>query len=133
MRRRADESGFTLLEVLVAFTIAALLLVAVLRGLTLDLAGSRHAETVTRATILAESVLDAMGVAAPLRDGDEAELHDGPFRVVARAHRLGDSNSTSPGQLLALYELSARVSWQEGARAQAIELQTLRLGRPAKR
>lgn len=128
VRGRADGAGFTLLEVLVAFTIASFLLVAVLRALTLGLDGSQRSETYTRATILAESTLEAMGVTAPLRDGDEAELQKGPFHISASVHRYSDpSLPQGPAQYLVLYRLTATVSWRERRQARAVSLETLRL------
>jgi general secretion pathway protein I len=123
---RRDSKGFTLLEVLVAFTIASFLLVAMLRALTLGLDGSRRSEAYTRAAVLAESALDTMGNAAPLRDGDETELLDGPFRIHASVRRYAD---LAGGQSLVLYRLSATVSWREGRHDEAVSLQTLRVGR----
>lgn len=119
---RADRSGFTLIEVLVAFAIAALLLVALLRILTLSLAGSERSEIVTRATLLAQSTLDAMGVVAPLTEGDAADLESPPFHIHATVERYGEAG-TSP-QYLVLYRVSATVSWRE----RAVSLSTLRLG-----
>jgi len=125
---RSGERGFTLLEVLVAFTIASLLLVAVLRSLTLGLAGGARADAYTKATLLAESTLEAMGVAAPFRDGDRVELKTGPFRVTATVHRFTDRDLLDEStQYLALYALQATVSWREGPREQSISLNTLRL------
>ncbi len=126
------ERGFTLLEVIVAFAIAAILLVAMLRSLTLGLDGSRRAEAYTRAVTLAESALDSLGVAAPLRDGDAAELQEGPFRIRAAVQHVSD---LGPGQGLsqyfALYRLSATVSWREGHRERQVALETRRVGAKA--
>jgi general secretion pathway protein I len=120
------RGGFTLVEVLVAFTIASFLLVAMLRAVTLGLDGSRRAESYTRAAVLAESALDTMGNAAPLRDGDETELRDGPFLIHATVRRYAEFPG---GQSLGLFRLSATVSWRDGRRDEAVSLQTLRLGR----
>jgi len=128
VRRDADGAGFTLLEVLIAFTVASFLLVAVLRALTLGLDGSQRSEAYTRATILAESTLEAMGVTAPLRDGDEAELQKGPFHISASVRRYSDpSLPQGPAQYLVLYRVSATVSWRERRQERSVSLETLRL------
>ena len=136
-RRAAPDSsrGFTLLEVLVAFTIAALLLVAVMRTIASGLDGGRRADTYTRATILAESTLDATGTVAPLSDDDVADVANGRFRIhTAVARYDGPAAPSGIGQYLVLYRLTATVSWREGRRDQAVSLSTLRLGpRPVSR
>lgn len=129
MRRHADRNGFTLIEVLVAFAIAALLLVALLRILTLSLGASERSELVTRATILAQSTLDAVGVVAPLAEGDSAELVNGPFHIHAAVERYrGPGAVDGATQYLVLYRVSATVSWREGRRPRSVSLSTLRLG-----
>lgn len=128
MRARADRGGFTLIEVLVAFAIAALLLVALLRILTLSLGASERSEEVTRATILAQSTLDAVGVVAPLAEGDTAELVNGPFHIHAAVARYHGPGAEGTAQYLVLYRVSATVSWREGRRQRAVSLSTLRLG-----
>jgi general secretion pathway protein I len=125
--RRAE--GFTLVEVLVAFTIAALLLVAVLRILTLGLDGGERAEAYTRATIIAESTLDTLGVVTPLKPGEAAELRDGPFRIVATVDRYHEPGEASDdARYLVFYRVSATVSWLDGRRQRSVSVSTLRLG-----
>lgn len=128
---RAEERGFTLIEVLVAFAIAALLLVAILRGLTLDLAGTERTDAYTAATLLAESALDALGVVTPLAPGT-AETRDGRFRIAASVERYHDPGGVGDdGQYVVLYRVAAAVSWQEGGRERSVSLWTLRLGPPS--
>lgn len=99
-------------------------------SLTLGLGGTQRAEAYTKATILAESTLDAMGVAAPLVDGDAAELHEGPFRILASVRRFVDPHAPlQTVRSLALYQLAVTVSWREGPRQSSVSLTTLRLGR----
>lgn len=124
-----EDGGFTLLEVLVAFTIASFLLVAVLRALTIGLDGGRRSEAYADAVILAQSALDTLGVAAPLHDGDDVVIQNGPFRIVASVRRYNDPNvANTPGQYLVLYQVSSTVTWRDGRMPRSVSLQTLRLG-----
>jgi general secretion pathway protein I len=115
--------------VLVAFTIAAFLLVAILRVMTNGLDAAKRSETFTRAVILAESMLDTIGVVAPLNDGDETDLRDGPFIIHAVVRHFEDAAPSGIGQYVTLYQISATVSWRDGRRQETVALQTLRLGR----
>jgi len=132
---RSHPEGFTLVEVLVAFAIAATLLLAVLSVLTMSLEGGERSDAYTKATILAESTLDSLGVVTPLRDGDTADLVDGAFSVHAAVERYQDpepeSNPPSAVQYILLYRVSATVTWQLHGRRNSIALSTLKLGPPA--
>lgn len=127
--RRPDERGFTLVEVLVAFAVASLLLVAILRALGLGLTDSARTDAYTSATMLAESALDTLGVVVPLKEGS-AVTRDGPFRIDASVARYRDPDGRDAGrrQYLVLYRVTAKVSWREGARDRSVVLSTLRLG-----
>lgn len=56
------ERGFTLVEVLIAFAIVALALVAVHQAFAMALDVSRRSTSVTRAALVAESVLEELEV-----------------------------------------------------------------------
>jgi hypothetical protein len=115
---------------LVAFTLATLLLAVLLRGVGQGVAGSRRVATAADATILAESTLDAMGVVAPLRDGDAADRSVGPFRVRVSVARYHDSANGGEDGYVVPYELTATVLWQEGRLERSMSLRTVRLGPP---
>jgi general secretion pathway protein I len=127
--RRADQRGFTLIEVLVALAVTTLVLVVVLRLLSNGLGGSRRAEAYTEATLLAESTLDSLGVVNSLADGDTAELSDGRFRIRTAVDRYQPPDApVGDQQYLVLYRLSVTVSWHEARQERAVSLSTLRLG-----
>lgn len=79
-RRTIDgQRGFALIEVLIASAVIALVLGALVAGVTGALRSDRHAETRQRALLVAQSKLEAVGIAEPLqagtREGDVAGLH----------------------------------------------------------
>jgi general secretion pathway protein I len=126
--RHSDERGFTLVEVMIAFTIAAVLLVVLLRSFSLGVSSSGLVSTYTEATLLAESTMDEFGTDIPLNDGAVTDRIQGRFRVATAMHLYADENTPDlSGTLLALYEFTVTVSWQEGARRRAVDLRTLRL------
>ncbi len=82
MRAKRPDAGFTLVEVVVAFVVAALVMVAALRLFGGAFDGSARAERLTRALIAAESTMDSIGTAIPLRDRNPAR-HRSARSVVA--------------------------------------------------
>jgi hypothetical protein len=100
-----------------------------LRALGLGVTGAARVRAESDAAILAESALDPLGIIAPLKDGDSAELDSGPYRVRVAVQRYGEGATTRAAQAyLVLYHLSATVVWREGRRERSLTLTTLRLG-----
>jgi general secretion pathway protein I len=127
-----DERGFTLLEVLVAFVIAALALGALFRG-TLDglratQVASRYEQAVTRA----QSHLAALTVVGSLvpgdRQGDDGDGFHWRVRITPLAV-VGAALSSAPGsrKAPALYAVSVAVSWMDGS-PRIVELDSERIG-----
>ena len=128
MRHRASRPGFTLIEVLVAFTIAAVLLVALLRSFGAGLAGGTRADNYTVATTLAESALEALGTSEKLSDGFRSERAVGPYEVVSSARYYPAPSGIDPAKLYVVpYDVAVTVSWRQGPRAQSVTLRTIRL------
>ena len=127
-RWRNPEAGFTLIEVLVAFAVAALLLVVLSRGLGLGMLSTARVKSAEEATILAQSALDPLGVIAPLRNGDRADLDHGAYHIHVAVDRYDDANGPHADGYLKLFRLSATVDWREGLRARSLTLTTLRFG-----
>ena len=120
---RADkggEAGFTLLEALIAFAIAAFALAALLQG---ALTGLRATQTATRteeALARARSHLAALE-AAPLASADQRG-DGGGF-----AWRLRVAPEATSGGLT-LYAVSIAVAWRDGGTLREVRLETHRLG-----
>ena len=131
--RRPD--GFTLLEVLVAFVIAAAALGVMYRG-TLDglraaVAGGRTEEAVSRA----QSRLAAVGRGSILAPGT-AQGDDGrgfrwrtrivPAAAPAPAARGPEART---GPFIALFDVTVEVAWDEDGRTREVRLDTRRATR----
>ena len=133
-RSSSPECGFTLIEVVIAFAIAALILVMLSQALGVGIAGTSRATSSEEATILAQSALDPIGVIAPLRDGDTADLDRDGYHVHVDVSRFADPSAPHTEGYLKLFRLSATVAWRGRLAAHTLTLTTLRLGpegRPA--
>jgi len=73
---RVSARGFSLLEVLVAFVILALVATALFRLFSASLGNASAAEDWSRALLLAESQLDLAASAQPLREGADRGSDD---------------------------------------------------------
>ena len=98
---RASESGFTLIEILVAFVIVALALGALLQVFATGLRSSSTAENYTMAALLAESKLAAMGIEEPLEESHRSGEFDNGFAwtTIVRPYGGGGGPTLAPGAL----------------------------------
>jgi general secretion pathway protein I len=123
--RRRRAAGLTLIELLVAFAIAALALGALLQLFSSGLGSLRRVERRTEATLLARSLLDEVGADIPLTPGERSGTSATGF---AWRLRIVPSGAVSPAagsdRPLLLYEVSVSVG---GEREPALTLTTLRL------
>jgi general secretion pathway protein I len=122
------ERGFTLLEVVVAFTVAALVVAAAFQVFGTAFGGSARAERQTLALLTAESKLAEVGHTLPLaagtRNGDAPGDLAWTVRIVAEPEAREADGSRGP---VRTYAVTVTVRW--GARdAEAVTLNTLRLG-----
>ena len=119
--------GFTLIEMLIAVTIAALLLTATMRFFSASLAGAARSDSYTQATLLAQSKLESMGglIVTSLQ---EASGSEGPFRWRASIQRYGGSGAGQQAAFLVPYEIAVSVSWRESGTQRSFSLRSIRLG-----
>ena len=119
------RSGFTLIEVLVAFAILVLVLTALLRVFSTGLDSIEVAERYASATMLARSVLDEVGIEIPLVADELAGDAGGGFTWnVQIAPSAVIAPIADTGSLLVPYEVVVRVAWERGG---SLTLTTLRL------
>ena len=114
------ERGFTLLEVLVAFVIAALALGVLFRGTIDGLYGAQTAARYEEAVTRAQSHLAAL-TAGSLAPGDRQGDDGNGFHW---RERITPVETTAPA---ALYAVSVAVSWTDGSR-RTVELDSERIG-----
>ena len=131
-RPSQHERGFTLVEVIVAFLIAALALGVILRTTTGAVLASRAAGRTDEAVARAASHLASL-TASPLADSDRQGDEGGGYHWHVRITNAG---SIAPARNLAaipsgnvtLYRISVIISWTEDGRRRTVQLDSARLG-----
>ncbi len=126
---RRRSGGFTLLEVLVAFTVLAISLGVLFEIFSTGMRASRSAEQYTRATLLAESKLAAIGIEVALEEGETTgEYGDGyDWRVTVRPYGVDGPEAEGVAPPIEAYEVVVTVAWGQGSRERSVSLTTLRL------
>ncbi len=130
---QAKAQGFTLLEILVAFTLMALVVAVLMRVFSGGLQGIGLAENYARASSLAESKLAGVGSEVPLKAGEVAGTEADKFRWKI-AMQLYDDNTASPApspiqtpMRVELFEVIVSVAWSEYGKDRQIAMTTLML------
>lgn len=126
MHRHALRSrGFTLIEVLVAFAIAAVMLGALYDVFSVSVGSENAADRYRNAVLLAQSALDALST-VPISPGhsvDRIGIYERTTEIIPRPDLV------PKGMLYRAlpYEVEVRVSWRDGIRQRSVQLDTLRL------
>lgn len=125
--------GFTLLEVLVAFTLCAFVLAAALQVFSTGLGGTATSQRHVVATMMAQSKLAELGSADLLAPGRQAGTTADGYRWRAEVAPYTELNAddlvNSP---VVLYQLTVEVAWDSSGRERMVTLRTLRVASPTK-
>jgi general secretion pathway protein I len=128
-RRAAKRTaGFTLIEILVAFAIAAVMLGAIYEVFANGVRSIVTIDHYRDAVLLSESALDALAN-LPIAAGDTADrigIYERSTRIWPRPDLLpaGASFRAVP------YEIEVQVGWREGIRQRAVSFSTICLAPP---
>jgi general secretion pathway protein I len=128
------HSGFTLLEVVVAFFLLSLILVTLFQIFSTGLARVGDMDEYSEALVIAQSKLAATGVEELIEEGEwDGRSDNGNFKwrlVVQPYEEPSQDPNVVPNSTLAMYRVQARVDWTSSAgRERNITLTTLSLGR----
>jgi general secretion pathway protein I len=123
-----SSGGFTLIEVIVAFTIMALALAALLQSFATGLRNLGMAESYTGAALRARSKLAEIGQILPLEAGEQSgELDDGfQWHALIEPYAPAVPEGVPGDPRLSGQRVEVPISWAGG---RAVSLSTLRLVR----
>jgi general secretion pathway protein I len=129
-RRQLDvrQSGYTLIEVLVAFMILALALTVLMRIFSGGLRNVSVSSDYAVATLIAESRLAAAGIDAPLTPGETSGTEGERFEwtiSVQDYQPWPGYRSTARG--VDAYRVTVTVEWPHGDNTRRVGLSTVRL------
>lgn len=129
------QRGYTLIEVLVAFTVLALALTFLLGTLSGATRQVRWSADAGRAALHARSLLADVGVGEALQPGrDEGELEDGRYRwqleVAPYVDPLLPADAAQDPFAAQLLQLRLELAWGGGGPAQRLVVESLRLVQP---
>lgn len=127
MRRRA---GFTLIEVLIAFVIAALGIAIMMQSVGTGLLGADQAARYAEAAQRAQSHLAEIGVRAPLTPGTQQGEDGDRFAWTVVIAAVDNRPAARGASAAALYRIDVSVAWATGSRPRAVTLTTFRIGPP---
>ena len=122
-----QESGFSLIEVLVSFVLLSLALTVILQIFSTNLRSMDTVRKQTRALVLAESKLAAVGKEIPLTPG-ELTGKSGDFNWQLNISLYADQTEEDERGLYGLYDVAMTVNWSQGAETPEFRLRTLRVG-----
>ena len=119
------ESGFSLLEVLIATTIASLTLIALLQLLMVGFKAKINARQRTDATVLAENILQEYAQLDKLTGG-RYQGESAGFRYLVQVEPQYEIPNAEAKSRIICYLIQVTVAWLEKGKSKSIDLQTIR-------
>lgn len=127
--RGARQTGFTLIEVLVAFVILVMALPVLYGIFSNGLRSVSLSEDYRTAVALAESRLAEIGVSEPLLDGDTRSSDDGRYTwlITSEEYSPWEDDGTAPQLPVRAYRVVLDISWFTDGNQRSLSLTTIKL------
>jgi general secretion pathway protein I len=124
------QQGFSLLEILIAFSILALSLGILLKIFSAGVNTAVVAEDYTAAVQIAESLMAKTGVETPLQPGQDSGLENEKYHwlVEVSPFSFNPENNDATAMTAVLFKIKVVVSWgEDNANDRQVQLITLKL------
>ena len=130
MKTHNQQTGFSLLEVLVAFVIMGLVIGGVLQLFGSSMRSVALSDEYSYAVKIAESQMATVGTAVPVEAGNTSGSTDDKFdwNIIIEPTEFEYPEGAPPIPLYP-YRVKVDVSWQSGNRERHFELASLRFGK----
>lgn len=123
------QRGYSLIEVLVAFSILAMALTVLLKIFSAGLRNVDAASEYARAINIAEAELAVPGILEPMQAGITEGEEDGGYRWVRDVSEFQLVNRPDyAGAPVPPYLIKIEVTWTAGRGERVVQLETIRLG-----
>ena len=125
------QSGFTLLEVLVAFVLAAIGIVALIQAFAGGLRNLGKMDEYVMAAMVAESRLAEVGILYPVAEGEMEGMEEGDkyrWHVLVSPYEDPDGLVVATEQSPGLFLVEVEVNWAGARRPGVFRLQSLMAG-----
>ncbi|MEM7426931.1 MAG: prepilin-type N-terminal cleavage/methylation domain-containing protein [Pseudomonadota bacterium] len=125
----STERGFTLVEVMIAFAILAVVLTGVFRAMALGNRGAHESAARIEAVRLAESKLDTMGILDAITEGTREGRFNERYRweIEVTPYAAPDPNASVPLKRPHWVELTVLWPHRDGKREWSVTLRTIKL------
>jgi len=129
--KRQRQEGFSLLEILIAFSILALSLGILLNIFSGGLRRTIVSEEYQKAVTIAQAKISAAGVEFPMDEGQKQGqvLDKFNWSLVMQPLNTDDVAAASEAMGIQVYEVISRVQWMAGDNDRQVELITLKLSK----
>ena len=140
INQKSRQSGFTLLEVLVAFVLMTVAVVVIAQSFSGGLRNLARTDSYGTAALIADSQLAQVGIVYPVEtvEIDQTEVMEDSeiglennyhwmISIAAYGLALEEDAVVTPGQQQ-LFQVSVKVDWKEGGDLKTLQISSLRQG-----
>ena len=125
-KTRDNDSGFTLLEVLVSFTVLAISLSIILPTISLHTKRTQQIEVKYLAQLKLQNLMSELGKTLPAIEGTQSGIDDTGLKWSVQLTPLGNEDDVRSWNMNA-YAVTATTTWEDASRTHSSVLKTVKI------